>query len=402
MIEITSHRQGAILNHHHGTESARSLKITVQGISGSGHPVKVNGSPARMDGRNFSAEIELTQKINPVTASVMTPYGVYSQELKLMWDKQSFRRYHCYIDDHSFVFTELARQRPKYAFDHFYLAGLKKIHDETGFKVTLNSFYRNDHDKDGFLLKEMPDVWKSEFEENSDWLKFSFHSYSEFPDRPYLESSAEEFGHDFDLVKNEIIRFAGENAFTPPVVIHWGSIHPAAAAELIRRGTHCYNYTFRPKVSGGPSLAERMNGGDMDRVQKRSLSGEDKAASTEGLKMHYERPEELDYLKQYSAYYDPSLELIFIYGCGICCNLVPLAEIPKRFEAALRTAERNGIETLKFASHEQYTFPSYPNYLPDHMERIALTARLFAENGFEPVYFNDGLLGNTAWERDGN
>ena len=30
--------------------------------------------------------------------------------------------------------------------------------------MTLNSFYRNDHDKDGFLLKEMPDVWKSEFE----------------------------------------------------------------------------------------------------------------------------------------------------------------------------------------------------------------------------------------------
>ena len=126
MIEITSHRQGAILNHHHGTENAQGLKITVRGISGSGLPVKVNGIPARMDGRNFSAEIELTQKINPVTASVTTPYGVYSQELKLMWDKQSFQRYHCYIDDHSFVFTELTRQKPKHAFDHFYLAGLKK------------------------------------------------------------------------------------------------------------------------------------------------------------------------------------------------------------------------------------------------------------------------------------
>ena len=80
--------------------------------------------------------------------------------------------------------------------------------------------------------------------------------------------------------------------------------------------------------------------------------------------------------------------------------MAPLAEIPKRFKATLRTAERNGVETLKFASHEQYTFPSYPNYLPDHVERIALTARLFAENGFEPVFFNDGLLGNPAWERD--
>ena len=83
MIEITSHRQGAILNRHHGEESEKSLKVTIRGISESGRPVKVNGLPAVMDGRNFSAEIELTQKVNPVTASVLTPYGVYSQELSL-------------------------------------------------------------------------------------------------------------------------------------------------------------------------------------------------------------------------------------------------------------------------------------------------------------------------------
>ena len=138
MIEITSHRQGAILNRNHGVESADSLKITIQGISESGRPVKVNGVPAVMDGRNFTAEIELTQKLNPVTASVLTPYGTYSQELVLVWDKKSFRRFSMGIDDHSFVFTELTRQRPKHAFDHFYLAGLKKIHDETGLHVVLN------------------------------------------------------------------------------------------------------------------------------------------------------------------------------------------------------------------------------------------------------------------------
>ena len=398
MIEITSHRQGAILNRHHGTESAKSLKITVQGISESGHPVKVNGVPAQMDGRNFSAEVELTKKVNPVTASVMTPYGIYSQELELVWDKQSFRRFNCFIDDHSFVFTELTRQRPKHAFDHFYLAGLKKIHEETGFKLTLNTFYRNDHDKNGFLLKEMPDIWKSEFEANSDWLKISFHSYSEFPDRPYLESTAEEFGHDYDLVKNEIIRFAGEKTFTPPIVMHWGNLHPAAAAELIRRGTRCYHRGFRPRVMGGPSLSDRQKGGNMDRVQQRSLSGQDKLAPTEGFKMHYGIQEETDYMEKHSAYYDPSLDIIFYLGT-ICCNLVPLAEIPNRFAKVLKNAEYYGTDALKFASHEQYTFPSYPNYLPDHMERIALTARLFAENGFKPVFFNDGLLGNTAWEK---
>ena len=396
MIEITSHRQGAILNRHHGEETANSLKITVRGISETGRPVKVNGIPAQMDGRDFAAEIELTQKVNPVTASVLTPYGVYSQELSLLWDKQSFRRFNCYIDDHSFVFTELTRQKPKHAFDHFYLGGLKKIHEETGLKVTLNTFYRNDHDKDGFLLKEMPDIWKFEFEDNSDWLKFSFHSYSEFPDRPYLEASAEEIGRDYDLVKNEIIRFAGEKAFIPPIVIHWGNIHPAAAAEVIRRGTRCYSSAFRARVMGGPSLADRQKGGNMSQIQQRSLSGSDKAASTEGLKMHYEYPEETDYLAKRFSFYDPSLDVIFFRGI-ICCNLVPLADIPARFAAAMKNVELNGCEAINFGSHEQYTFPSYPNYLPDHLDRIALTARLFKENGFKPVFFNDGVLGNTSW-----
>ena len=397
MIEITSHRQGAILNRHHGEESAKSLKITIRGISESGRPVQVNGIPAVMDGRNFTAEIELTQKVNPVTASVLTPYGVYSQELSLVWDKKSFRRVNCYIDDHSFVFTELTRQKPKHAFDHFYLAGLKRIHDEFGLKVTLNAFYRNDHDKAGYLLNEMPDTWKSEFEDNADWLKFSFHSYSEFPDRPYLESSAEEIGKDYDLVKNEIIRFAGEKAFIQPIVIHWANIHPAAAAELIRRGTRCYSSSFRARVMGGPSLADRQKGGNMAQVQQRSLSGADKAASTEGLKMHYEYPEETGYLANHYYYYDPTLDIIFFRGV-LCGNLVPIEEVPKKIAAAMKDVESNGVEALSYASHEQYTFPSYPNYIPDHLDRLALAARLFKENGFTPVFFNDGILGNTVWE----
>ena len=395
MIEITSHRQGAILNRHHGEETEESLKITVRGISESGRPVRVNGVPAQMDGRAFAAEVALTSKLNTVTASVTTPYGVYSQELQLVWDKRSFRRFNCYLDDHSFVFTELARQRPKRAFDHFYLAGLKEIHDETGLKVTLNAFYRNDHDPAGFLLSEMPDIWRSEFADNADWLKMSFHSYSEFPDRPYLESSGEEIGRDYDLVKNEIVRFAGEGSFIAPLVIHWANIHPSAAAEIIRRGTRCYCRTFRPRVMGGPSLAERQKGGDMAQVQRRALAGRN--VSDEGLRMHYDCPEETDYLEKHHHYYDPALGVIFFRGI-LCSNLVPLSEIPKRFGAAMRTVELYGAEALNFAGHEQYTFPSYPNYLPDHLDRIALAARLFRENGFKPVFFNEGLLGNPAWE----
>ena len=397
MIDITNYRQGAILNHNHGKETEKSLLVTIEGISEYGRPVKVNGVPATMDGRRFIADVELTQKINEVTASVLTPFGTYSQTLTLVWDKKSFRRFNSYIDDHSFLFTDLAKERPQRAFEHFYLKGLKAIHDKYGLKVTLNCFFHNDHHE--FMLSDMPDIWKGEFIDNSDWLKLSFHAYSEFPDRPYLEASAEEFGKDYDLVKNEIIRFAGESTWIPPVVIHWANINPAVADELIKRGTKAYSNNFRARVMGGPSLADRQKGGDMNRVQSRSCSGVDKSTVNEGLDMHYSINEETNYVRQHHSYYDPTLGIFFFGGSGACCNLTPIEEIPKRYEKQDELSRRFGFETFGMGSHEQYTFPYYPNYIPDHLQRIECAARCLVEGlGCKPIFFNDGILGNTAWD----
>ncbi len=394
MIQITNFRQGAILNHNHGKETADGLDIVLQGISDGGYPVKVNGVPAVMDGALFSAPLKLTQKLNDVTASVLTPYGTFSQTLTLVWDKQSFKRCNFYIDDHSFTFTELSQQRPKHAFDHFYLARLKKLNKLYGFKVTLNTFFHDDHhDCD---LTAMPDIWKNEFIDNSDWLKLSFHSYSEFPDRPYAEADAETFGHDWDITKNEIVRFAGEQTFIAPCVIHWGNIHPAVAQEAIRRGMTCYSRAMRLRVMGGPSLASRTKGGNMKETEQRSMSGEDRLASTEGLQLHYGFQEEANYLNNHRAYYDPNLGIFFNSGV-VCCNLVPLANIEPRVKEAMRVNDSYGTEIIGAGSHEQYSFPTYSNYQPDHLDRLEMAIKTMTEGGYKPVFFANGLLGNTAW-----
>ena len=396
MIEITNPRQGAVLNHNHGKETDNALEIQIQGIVDGGYPVKVNGVPAEMDGRLFTATIKLTQKINTVKAEAITPYGNFSQELTLAWDKKSFRRCNFYIDDHSFLFTDLAKDRPQHAFDHFYLKGLKAIHDKYGFKVTLNSFYHNDHHD--FFMRDMPDIWKSEFIDNSDWLKFSFHAYSEFPDRPYLEATAEEFGRDWDLVKNEIIRFAGEQSFIAPCVIHWANIHPAVAQEAVRRGMTCYSSSMRARVMGGPSLADRQKGGDMAKVEKRSVSGDDTRAETLGLKMHYEFIEENSYIVKHGAYYDPLIGIFFFSTKGACCNLTPFNAIAGIYEKVFAERNKVGCEIFGGASHEQYTFPYYGNYIPDHLQRIEEACRCLIDvGGCKPVFFSEGLLGNTAW-----
>ena len=399
MIEITNMRQGAVLNHNHGAETDDDLTVTVEGISKSGRPVRVNGVLAAMDGRGFACPVKLAKKVNTVTVSAATPYGTYSQEITVVWDKKSFRRYNFYIDDHSFLFTDLAKERPVRAFDHFYLAGLQKIHEKYGFKATLNCFYRNDHHP--FELKDMPDIWKNEFIANSDWLRFSFHSYSEFPDRPYLESGADEFGRDYDLVKNEIIRFAGEESFIPPVVIHWANISPAAAQELVSRGTRCYSGPFRPRVMGGPSLAERRKGGDIDEIAERTSSAiRDLPDVAEGIRAHFLNPEESSYLNAHRTFYDPAIGIFFSGASGCCCNLVPLEEIQERYAKVFENGKRCGAETYGGASHEQYTFPYYPNFIPDHLQRLEAAARCLVEDGgCRPVFFNEGLLGNMAWEK---
>ena len=395
MIEITSIRQGAILNHNHGKESDDALTILLEGF-GSGRPVKVNGEAAEMAGRRFTKEIALTEKINNITVSEMTPYGLYSQEITVVWDKKSFKRFNFYIDDHSFLFTDLTKERPKSAFDHFYLKGLKNIHDKYGLKVTLNCFYYNDHDK-SFSLDQMPDIWKQEFIDNSHWLKFSFHAKSEFPDRPYLESSPKEFGKDWDMVQNEIERFAGKESYIAPDIIHWGNIHPTVAQEYVKRGCKSNKTSMRPMVMGGPSLADRMNGGNMSNTRSREVfQGRN---DLEGFALYYDNHEEKSFLSRNGNYYDPLMGLVIRGEGAICCNLVPLDKTEEKINSFTAKLEAGGGEFLNAGTHEQYTFPYYCNYLPDHMQRIELAVKTFVENGYKSIFFSEGFMGNTSWEK---
>ena len=158
MLQITNIRQGAVLNHNHGKESEKGLEVRFEGFSDFPGPVKLNGQTAQRDGRRFFGDVLLTEKINTVTAESLSAYGSFSQSIKVVWDKKSFKRSNCYNDDHSFFWTDLAKERPKRAFDHFYLKGLKEIHDRFGLKVTLNCFFHNDHfDCD---MTQVPDCWK--------------------------------------------------------------------------------------------------------------------------------------------------------------------------------------------------------------------------------------------------
>ena len=400
MLQITNIRQGAVLNHNHGKEDANGLTVLIEGISDFPGPVKVNGVPARRDGRRFMADVTLTQQFNTVTADQISAYGNFSQSIVVVWDKQSFKRVNFYIDDHSFFWTDLAKERPARAFDHFYLKGLKEIHERTGLKVTLNCFYHNDHfDCD---MTQVPDIWKQEFIDNSDWMKLSFHASGEFPDRLYIEESEEVFARDYDMVHDEIVRIAGEESFTTPVVIHWAIISPGCVKALKDRGVKCYSNAFRPRLMGGPSAIERAVGAKTNTTANSQMGASynrDKQLAGDfgfGFEEHFNVMEEISYLGNHKLMYNPHLDMTFFQGC-CCANLVPLDVIPGRLEKALADSAAVGNEVFGLASHEQYTFPYYHNYIPDHMERLSKSIELMVEAGCKPVFFPDGFLGNEAW-----
>ena len=386
MLKITYPRHGAILNRNQGQETAEALSITVTGASTSAAPVLVNGVTAKRQGQTFSANVDLKAKFNTITATSEDNGKPCSQEIRVLWDKKSFPRFNFFIDDHSFFLTDIAKERPASLFDHFYLKGLRDIHRKLGTKFTLNLFYRNDHHP--FELKDFPDCYRQEWLDNRDWLRLSFHAYSEFPDRPYTDPDPTKLMEDFALLKKEITRFAGAETFIQPVVIHWAVTSREGVLALAKNGMSAF-YTGIRGVSEAceKAIAKGLNPVD-------AVTEIDRSAISDIS--YFRTMDDAIYLYCYKKLYDFDIGAIFFSGTNTCCNLYTKEQIAANLKLAFNAPFGN--ETFSLATHEQYTFTYYKNYIPDHLERIELAARLTTEHGAKPVYFAEGLLGNTAWD----
>ena len=372
MNQITSIRNGSVVSSLHGSELEGILTLPVSGIANPGTDVFVNGKRTVREGLGFRAEIPITEKFSTVTMTTSNEYGDFSQSLRVVWDKNSFPRYNFFIDDNIFFLTDIAKERPKSLFDHFYLAFLKKMHDNYGTKFTLNLFYKNSHF--GFELKDFPDCYKAEFEANSDWLRLSWHAYAEFPDRPYQNASNEKLEADIELLTSEIIRFAGEKTFIAPVAGHWSMYRPEALPVLRKHGVNVLCGQF---INPQTSLTE---------------NGATEYICDIG---YFRNLNDSLHLGEKQLLYDFPSGMMFVHSLLICNYFKPEQIISIIDRAA---ADPNYNNLLSLETHEQYSFPYYFNYLPDHFDRIEAAVRRATELGYKPVFYAEGLLGNPAWE----
>ncbi len=347
---------GAVLNRRHGEEVEGGLKIRVSGRAPLGQRVTVNGRPAERAGTKFASEVVLREKQTEIMAASEGVFGTSEHRVRAVWDRHSFPRYRFSIDDNSFFLRDIAQKQYDSLFDCFYLKGLRELNSKYGAKFVLNIYYTTGDD---FALPQFPDRYQGEWKDNADWLKLAFHAYANEPARPYQYAPPSKLIADLDQVAAEIRRFAGEATCSPPTVIHWGMVQPAALRPLYERGVRVLSGYFQRRGSVF----------DVNYFVDEARS---------------------EYLSRHDALMDFQSGIVFS-RVDIVCNNTPLERTVPTLEPLAK--DPNTAEIMDLFTHEQYFWPFYRNYVPDHFQRLDAAIRWVTEKGYKPVFYHEGFLG---------
>ena len=363
MLRIEDPFHGAVLNHRHGKQTEEGLTLAVTGLAPPYGQVKVNGLPARVVSGRFTAEVTLTQPEEVIEATYDGSLGYQEHAVRVVWDRYSKPRYRFSIDDNSFWLRDIHQQDYASLFDCFYLDILRRLHQEYGAKFTVNIYSKtDDNPANPFELTEFPEKHKGEFADNADWLVLAFHARSNLPDRLYQYAAPETLMGDLERVEEQIVRFAGEQTLAPPTVIHWGMILPEALPKLCEHGVRVLSGFAHP-TSHGYDVNYWL----------------DDARS--------------EWLYHNEALKDFTSGIIFS-RVDIVCNSTPVDQVEGKLQPLSDNPRQ--AEYMDLFTHEQYFWPFYGNYIPDHAERLDKTIRWVTERGYEPVFFHEGLLGGKA------
>jgi len=359
-LKIEEPFHGAILHERIAEKVSGGLKIKVTGEAPMRDRVTINGQPTERKGGNFSADIILNKKITEITATSQGSFGSGQHKIKVVYDKHSFPRYRFAIDDNSFFLRDIYQNNYKSLFDCFYLKILQDLNKKYGARFVLNIYYTTGDD---FNLPQFSDKYKQQWQDNSDWLKLSFHAYANDPNRPYEYAPVEKLLADFDLVVEQINRFAGKDTYSPPTVVHWASVIPDALKPLYQRGVRVLSggFVFRyGEWDGGYHLDDARS----------------------------------EYVSKSDGLMDFDSGIIFS-AADITCNKIPVDKVVPRFEKMAKDPHRS--EIVDCFTHEQYFWPFYHHYIPDHAQRLDAAIRWLTEKGYKPVFFHEGFLGGPDW-----
>ena len=353
-MKFISPIDGDMLCAYDGKMINGALLTTVTVSAPSGSRITMNGIDAHPSGDTFVADISLKDYSNEI--EIMDANTGSRQTITVFWLKNYVNKYRLSLDDNILFLKDISDHSAGYKsiFDNPYLSFLKEVHDTYGTKIHLNIYYQTE----GFNLSQMTDKFRTEWKANSGWLRLSFHALQNKPDNPYLTSGYDEVRKDCELVKAEILRFAGEEQFDRVTTLHWG----AATLE----GT-------RALGDGGYS----------------GLAGYFNVGARESPVSYYLGMDKRRHLYERFIWRDNKEGIIFS-RIAIVINSYKLEKIVPYLNALKVGTHKPGYIDLMI--HEQYFHPDYVEYQPDYRQKVMTAVKWATENGYTPAFLSECIF----------
>lgn len=247
------------------------------------------------------------------------------------------------VDDNIRCFKWLTFGSYDGIFGHPYLGVYKRLHEQFGLKVQLNLFYKDEE----FNLSDMTARYKSEWRENSDWLKLSFHSREENV-KPYEFSKYDEVFFDCANVQREIIRFASPSALAITTTIHYCLATSDGIKALKDNGVAGLLGLYGDEIC--PRASYRNTEKECEEIRRGGV--------------------------------------VFNGGIGYAGIDIVLNNYSAE-EILLRLNALKDREFIKVMIHEQYFYSDYRFYQRDFEEKLCATFDFLSINGFESVFFEE-------------
>lgn len=344
---------GDMLSEYDGIIKDNCLMTKVKISASSNSKLIINGNEAKFEDGAYQAVVRLKDYKNIIEVKDFSS-GV-KQSITVFWLKNIVNKYRLSIDDNIWLLKDLSNNAGKYKsiFENPYLSFLKQVHDTYGTKIHLNLFYQTE----GFNLSQMTDKYKNEWKENAGWLRLSFHSLAEFPDRPYIHSGYDEVKKDCEMVKDQIRRFAGEELLGPVMTLHWGEATVEGCRAL--------------RDSGYTALAGYF-----------SYEGPDTVS-------YYLDEEKRRHINNRFIWKDNQEGIIFS-RLSLVINTLKYEEIIPYLDNLRSNSHKPAFADLMI--HEQYFHPFYKNYQPDFRQKVLTSVKWAADNGYKPAFLSECLF----------
>ena len=358
---------GDHLNERDGSMTGEALTVSVKVHAAPACALTVNGIAATEENGIYTAQITLSEGEHTLLAQNLTD-GT-SARAWVSFSNRSVGKFRISSDDNILFLADITKNKDVYTsiFDNPYLAVYKKAHDLYGAKVHLNLFYAFNRDSARRFANERPDFdlsmvtdkFKAEWQANADWLHLSFHAHAEFPDAPYVYATAEQITADYHAVRREVLRFAGEEAFTNKVTtVHWGSGNENCCAALRDLGHRALAGYLTLNKKGDPSVSYYLPAPIVQHADTRDFW------TDTALGMRFARIDRVT-------------------------NIGPLEKVMEDMQALIQHPTRGGF--ISFMIHEQYFHSDYKAYLPDFEARVLEPAKLLFENGYRGAFLEEVL-----------